>query len=83
MHRHAKNNDFPIDFVIFTKALGADGPTDGPTDGLTDGRTYPIIEMRKSHLKRGHMRRQMKLSPLKAVTFQLSASERFYEICRT
>ena len=28
---YAKNDDFPIDFVIFTKAL----PTDGPTDGHT------------------------------------------------
>ena len=31
----AKNDDFPIDFAIFTKAL--------PTDRPTDGRTYPLI----------------------------------------
>ena len=46
MHRHAKNNDFPIDFVIFTKALRTDGPTGQRTDEPTDGRTYPLIEMR-------------------------------------
>ena len=58
MLRHAKNDDFPIDFAIFTKALRTDRPTDRPTDqptdqwtdrpmdGPTDGRTYPLIEMR-------------------------------------
>jgi len=54
VHRHAKNNNFPIDFAIFTKALWTDGPmdqlTNGPmdqqTNGPTDGRTYPLIEMR-------------------------------------
>ena len=47
VHRHAKNDDFPIDFAIFTKALPTDqptdqrtnGPTDGPTDRPTDQRT--------------------------------------------
>ena len=37
MHRHAKNNDFLIDFAIFTKVLRTNGPTDRPTDGPTDG----------------------------------------------
>ena len=36
MHGHAKNDDFPIDFAIFTKAL----PTDGPTDQQTDIPSY-------------------------------------------
>ena len=36
---HAKNDDFPIDFVIFTKALPTDQPTDPPTDGPMDQRT--------------------------------------------
>ena len=40
IHRHAKNNDFPIDFAIFTKALRTDGPTDGPTDRRTDIPSY-------------------------------------------
>ena len=39
VHRHAKNNDFPIDFTIFTKALRTDGPTDQRTNGPTDRRT--------------------------------------------
>ena len=39
VHKHAKNNHFPIDFAIFTKALWMDGPTDGRTDGRTDRRT--------------------------------------------
>ena len=39
MHRHAKNNDFSIDFTIFTNALRTDQPTDGPTDRPTDGPT--------------------------------------------
>ena len=39
MDGHAKNDDFPKDFAIFTKALPADGPTYGPTDGRTDGHT--------------------------------------------
>ena len=42
VHRYAKNNHFPLDFAIFTKALRTDGPTDGPTDR----RTNPLIEMR-------------------------------------
>ena len=33
---HAKNDDFSIDFAIFTKAL----PTDGPTDRRTDIPSY-------------------------------------------
>ena len=36
MLRHAKNDDFPIDFANFTKALRTDGPTDRPTDGPTN-----------------------------------------------
>ena len=43
VHRHAKNNDFPIDSAIFTKALRTDGRidrrTDGRTDQLMDGQT--------------------------------------------
>ena len=31
VHRHANNNDFPINYAIFTKAL----PTNGPTEGHT------------------------------------------------
>ena len=53
MHRHAKNNDFSIDFTIFTKALWMDEPTDKPMDGSTDGQTYPLREMRLPHLKSG------------------------------
>ena len=34
-----KNDNFPIDFAIFTKALPTDRRTDGPTDGPTDGHT--------------------------------------------
>ena len=52
----AKNDDFPIDFAIFTKALRTDGPTAGPTDRQTDGRTdtlsYRIVAhdlKKKSH----------------------------------
>ena len=30
-----KNDDFPIDFAIFTKTLPTDQPTDRPTDGHT------------------------------------------------
>ena len=45
-HVHAKNDDFPINFAVFTKALRTNGPTDRRTDGPTDGRTYPLIEMR-------------------------------------
>ena len=33
---HAKNNDSPIDFAIFTKALRTNGPMDQPTDRQTD-----------------------------------------------
>ena len=44
MHGHAKNDDFPIDFAIFTKALPTDRRTnrrtDGPTDRPTDTMTY-------------------------------------------
>ena len=50
VHRHAKNDDFPIDFAIFTKALRTDRPTDGwmdgPTDGPNNGQTNPLIQMR-------------------------------------
>ena len=46
VYRYAKNNHFPKDFTIFTKALRTDGPTDQPTDRPTDGRTNPLIEMR-------------------------------------
>ena len=45
MHGCAKNNHFPTDFAIFTKALRTDRRTDRPTDGRTDGRTNPHIEM--------------------------------------
>ena len=31
-----KNNDFPIDFAIFTKALQTNQPTDQTTDQQTD-----------------------------------------------
>ena len=37
---HAKNDDFPIDFAIYTKALPTDGPTDRPTDQRTDIPSY-------------------------------------------
>ena len=40
VYRHAKNNHFPIDFVIFTKALRTNGPTDGPTYRRTDRPSY-------------------------------------------
>ena len=39
---HAKNDDFPIDFAIFTKALPTDGRTDGPTDRRTDIPSYRV-----------------------------------------
>ena len=39
LHSCAKNNHFPIDFAIFTKALRTDGPTDRRTDGRMDGQT--------------------------------------------
>ena len=39
VHGHARNDDFPIDFALFTKALRTNGPTDGPTDQPTDGHT--------------------------------------------
>ena len=39
VHRDGKNNDFPMDFAIFTKALRTDGPTDQRTDGQTDQQT--------------------------------------------
>ena len=39
VHGYAKNNHFPIDFAIFTKALHTDGRTDGRTDRRTDRPT--------------------------------------------
>ena len=63
MHRYAKNNDFPIIFAVFTKALRTnrrtnqitDGQTDRPTNqltnGPTDGWTCPLIEMQEPHPK--------------------------------
>ena len=39
VHRYAKNDHFPLDFAIFTKALWTDQQTDRPMDGPTDGRT--------------------------------------------
>ena len=42
MHRDAKNNDFPIDFAIFTIVLRTDPRINQQTDGLT----YPLVEMR-------------------------------------
>ena len=47
VHRHAKNNDFPMDFAIFTKAIQINQPTDGPTKGWI----ILLIEMQKPHLK--------------------------------
>ena len=35
-----KNDDFTIDFAIFTKALPTDGRTDGRTDRPTDIPSY-------------------------------------------
>ena len=46
VHRHATNNHFPIDFMIFTKALRADGPTDQRTNGPTDQRTNGPTDQR-------------------------------------
>jgi len=40
VHGHAKNDDFPIDFAIFTKALPTDRPTDRQTDRRTDIPSY-------------------------------------------
>ena len=40
VHRHAKNYDFPMNSVIFTKALPTDGPMDRPTDQRTDIPSY-------------------------------------------
>ena len=40
MLRHAKNDDFSIDFAIFTKALPTDRQTDQPTDQRTDKPSY-------------------------------------------
>ena len=46
VHGHAKNDDFPIDFAIFTKAL----PTDQRTDGRTDIPSYrDAIAASKKH----------------------------------
>ena len=46
----SENNDFPTDFVFFTKALPTDQwmeqQTNRPTDQWTNGQTYPLIEMR-------------------------------------
>ena len=51
VHRDAKNNDFPMDYAIFTKALPTNGPTDGPTDGPTNGRTHtPGYRDARKHL---------------------------------
>ena len=36
VHSHSKNNYFPIDFAIFTKALWTNGPTDQWTNQGTD-----------------------------------------------
>ena len=38
VHRHAKNNHFPIYFMILTKELCTDGPMDQPTDLPMDGQ---------------------------------------------
>ena len=38
-----KNDDFPIDFAFFTKALPKDQPMDQPTDQWTDTPSY--VEM--------------------------------------
>ena len=38
--RHAKNEDFSIDFAIFTKALRTDGPTNAPIDRRTEKPSY-------------------------------------------
>ena len=52
IHRHAKNNDFPIDYAIFTKALWTDQPTDGPMDKPTDQPTdKPSHRNAWTHLK--------------------------------
>ena len=40
MRRHVKNNGFPIDFAIFTKALWTNGPTDQRTNQGTDKPSY-------------------------------------------
>ena len=39
VHRHSKNNHFPIDFAIFTKALRTDQRIDGLMDQLMNGQT--------------------------------------------
>ena len=44
MHIHAKNNDFPIDFAIFTTWLQRYGRTDGQTDGQKNGQTHRIMD---------------------------------------
>ena len=43
MLRHEKNDDFPKDFAIFTKALWTDPPTD---QRIADGMTFPLTKMR-------------------------------------
>ena len=40
VYRNATNNDFPIDFAIFTNALRTNQRTDGPTDQQTDIPSY-------------------------------------------
>ena len=32
VHGHAKNDNFPIDYAIFTEAFPTDQRTNGPTD---------------------------------------------------
>jgi len=39
LRRHAKGNDFPVDFAIFTKALQTNRWIDRPTGRPTDGHT--------------------------------------------
>ena len=40
VYRNATNDDFSIDFAIFTKALKTNRPTERPTDGRTDIPSY-------------------------------------------
>ena len=50
LHGHAKNDDFPINFAIFTKALPTDGPTDRRTNGLTDQQTNQEMDRQMDQL---------------------------------
>ena len=50
-----KNDDFPIEFAIFTKALPTDLRTDGPTDRRTDRPSYRDA---RTHLKTARGKRQ-------------------------